>query len=132
MKTNEDYLKEIDSFFASGNGDSAMESLIVDAIETGIRYWCNFWPDTKSLKGTSKFYSVNVWETIKKGDTLEFGEDEFDGQRGTINLRKIVKALNKIMKFHPRVYVDIREENYDCEIADYFFQMCLFGEVIFG
>lgn len=120
-------LKKIYSFFEGiENPDESMGDLIVDAIETGIGYWCELWPD---VKGKSEFYSERVWEAVKAGYVLEFGSDD---DKGTLSLSSIVKGLDLVMRKYPRYYTDIKEENYDAISADVFFQSAIFGEVIFG
>ena len=120
-------LKKIYSFFeGSKNPDAAMNNLIVDAIEIGIDYWCENWPEAKDK---SEFYSERVWETVKAGCALEFGNDD---KKGTLSLDSIAKGLNLIMKKYPRCYAEIKEGNYDAISADMFFQMSVFGKLIYG
>lgn len=128
MKTNEQLLEEIYSHFPeSENKNETMSLLIVDSIETGIDYWNTKWPDTDDA--TKEFYSEQVWEDVKNGKTLTFGDVDNNGE---LNLANIAKSLNYLKKHHPEVYEDIQTENWDADTCDVFFQIAVFGEVVFG
>lgn len=144
MKSTEELLNEIYSFFLPEepeeedqdtqeeeegediDPDSIMSNLMVDCIETGIGYWNTRFPE---VKGESEFYSERVWEAVKRGETLTFGDED---DKGDLNLESILKSLNTLMKHSPRVYANIIEENWDAMDCDVFFQTAIFGELVFG
>lgn len=127
MKSTEELLKEIYQHFPeSENPDETMSLFITDCIETGINYWCNMWP---KVKGESELYSERVWEAIKTGESLEFGE--LNGEHGKLNLEAILKSLNTLKKWNNH-YKEIQNEDWDAYSCDEFFQIAVFGEVIFG
>lgn len=126
MKTNKEYLEEIYSYFPNEEDpDEAMCDRIVDAIETGIDYWCEKFPEAD---GESEYYSERVWEAVKNGSTLVFSGF---GEKGELNLKSICEGLKNLSKKYPRTYADFFT-NPDAISCDGFFQMCVFGEVIFG
>lgn len=128
MKSTEELLKEIYQHFPeSENPDETMSLLITDCIETGINYWCNMWPE---VSGKSEFYSENVWEAIKTGESLEFGD--LNGEHGKLNLDAILKSLDTLKKKEPGLYEELQTENWDAYSCDEFFQTAIFGEVVFG
>ena len=128
MKTNEQLLNEIYSHFPeSEDKDETMSLLITDCIETGIGYWNTKTPKTEDR--TKEYYSEQVWEDVKAGRTLVFGDED---NRGELNLTNIAKALDIIKKYDPESYEEIQNEDWDADICDMFFQVSIFGEVVFG
>lgn len=128
MKTNEQLLNEIYSHFPeSEDKDETMSLLITDCIETGIGYWNTKTPKTENR--TKEFYSEQVWEDVKAGRTLVFGDED---NRGELNLTNIARAFDIIRKYDPESYEEIQNEDWDSDICDMFFQVSIFGEVVFG
>ena len=128
MKTNEQLLNEIYSHFPeSEDKNETMSLLITDCIETGIDYWNTKWPALKD--GTKEYYSEKVWEDVKNGETLTFGDED---NHGDLNLANISKALTWLKKHDKDIYKEIQEENWDADSCDTFFQIAVFGEVVFG
>lgn len=142
MKTNEELLEEIYSHFLPAepekdeeeteeeetvpvDPEEIMNNLIVDCIETGIGYWNSEWP---AADGESDCYSERVWEAVKRGETLTFGDKD---ESGDLNLDSVLKALDTLKKHDPDTYECIVEENWDAYTADIFFQVAVFGEVVF-
>lgn len=128
MKTNEQLLQEIYSHFPiSEDKDETMSLLITDCLETGIDYWNTKHPKTENK--TKEFYGERVWEDVKAGRSLTFGDND---NQGDLNLTNIAKALNHIKKHNPATYEDLQDENWDADVCDVFFQITIFGEVVFG
>lgn len=128
MKTNEQLLKEIYSHFPdSEDGDKTMGLLITDCIETAIGYWNTKTPATEDT--TMEFYSERVWEDVKAGKSLTFGDED---NQGDLNLAGIARALDTIKKHDPDTYDELQAENWDADICDVFFQVAIFGEVVFS
>ena len=127
MKDNKELLAAIYSHFPdSTNKDETMSFLITDCLETGIDYWNTKWPKTKS---TNEYFGDAVWEDVKNGESLEFGDED---EVGTLNLENILKALEHLKKNSPDVYRDLQDENWDAYTCDEFFQTVVFGEVVFS
>ena len=127
MKTKEELLEEIYSHFPeSKDRDETIRHLISDCIEAAITYWNTLWPKTKSIR---KYYSEEIWEDVKSGESLEFGGIQ---ETGNLNLENIAKALNTIKTHSHSIYTDLQSENWDTYTCDEFFQTVIFGEVIFG
>ena len=127
MKSKEELLDAIYTHFPdSEDKDETMCNLITDCIETGITYWNTNWPDTKS---TNEYFGDAVWEDVKNGVSLEFGDED---EVGTLNLENILKALEHLKKNSPDVYRDLQDENWDAYTCDEFFQTVVFGEVVFS
>lgn len=128
MKSNEELLNEIYSHFTeSEDKNETMSLLICDCIETGICYWNTRWPDIND--DSDLYYSEMVWEEVKAGKTLTFGDMD---NTGDFNLKSISRALETLKKTDKEMYEDIITENWDSESCDVFFQIAIFGEVVFG
>lgn len=127
MKDNKELLAVIYSHFPdSEDKDETMSFLITDCLETGIDYWNTKWPHTKSTK---EYFGDAVWEDVKNGESLEFGDED---EVGTLNLENILKALEHLKKNSPDTYRDLQNEDWDAYTCDEFFQTSVFGELVFG
>ena len=127
MKDNKELLAAIYSHFPeSKDKDETMSFLITDCLETGIDYWNTKWPHTKS---TEEYFGDAVWEDVKNGESLEFGDED---EVGTLNLENILKALEHLKKNSPDTYRDLQNEDWDAYTCDEFFQTAVFGELVFG
>ena len=130
MKDNKELLAAIYSHFPdSEDKDETMSFLITDCLETGIDYWNTKWPKVSNPDDEEYFYGENVWEDVKNGESLEFGDED---EVGTLNLENILKALEHLKKNSPDVYRDLQDENWDAYTCDEFFQTAVFGEVVFS
>ena len=127
MKDNKELLAAIYSHFPeSEDKDETMSFLITDCLETGIDYWNTKWPHTKSTK---EYFGDAVWEDVKNGESLEFGDED---EVGTLNLENILKALEHLKKNSPDTYKDLQNGDWDAYTCDEFFQTAVFGELVFG
>ena len=127
MKDNKELLAAIYSHFPdSEDKDETMSFLITDCLETGIDYWNTKWPHTKSTK---EYFGDAVWEDVKNGESLEFGDED---EVGTLNLENILKALEHLKKNSPDTYSDLQNGDWDAYTCDEFFQTAVFGELVFG
>ena len=127
MKDNKELLAAIYSHFPdSEDKDETMRFLITDCLETGIDYWNTKWPHTKSTK---EYFGDAVWEDVKNGESLEFGDED---EVGTLNLENILKALEHLKKTSPDTYKDLQNGDWDAYTCDEFFQTAVFGELVFG
>ena len=130
MKDNKELLAAIYSHFPdSTNKDETMSFLITDCLETGIDYWNTKWPKVSNPDDEEHFYGENVWEDVKNGESLEFGDED---EVGTLNLENILKALEHLKKNSPDTYRDLQNEDWDAYTCDEFFQTAVFGEVVFS
>lgn len=130
MKSNKELLDAIYAHFPdSEDKDETMSLLITDCIETGITYWNTKWPKVSNPDDEEHFYSEKVWEDVKAGKTLTFGDED---EKGDLNLETILKSLDTLKKNSPDTYADIQEENWDTYSCDEFFQTAVFGEVVFS
>ena len=130
MKDNKELLAAIYSHFPdSTNKDETMSFLITDCLETGIDYWNTKWPKVSNPDDEEHFYGENVWEDVKNGESLEFGDED---EVGTLNLENILKALEHLKKNSPDTYRDLQNEDWDAYTCDEFFQTAVFGELVFS
>ena len=130
MKDNKELLTAIYSHFPdSEDKDETMRFLITDCLETGIDYWNTKWPKVSNPDDEEYFYGENVWEDVKNGKSLEFGDED---EVGTLNLENILKALEHLKKNSPDTYRDLQNEDWDAYTCDEFFQTAVFGELVFG
>lgn len=125
--TKEELLEKIYAHFPeSEDKDETMSLLICDCVETGIGYWCT---EYGHASGVSEFYSERVWESVKNGDTVVFGDGT---EKGDLNLKSIAKSLDTLKKTSKETYEAIQKEDWDAYSCDEFFQTAVFGEVVFG
>ena len=127
MKTKEQLLEEIYSHFPeSEDKNETLVDLITDSLAV-IGYWNTKDPEPEDK--TKVYYEDRIWEDVKAGRTLVFGDED---NKGELNLASIANALNNIKKHSPDVYEDIQTENWHGDTCDVFFQIAVFGEVVFG
>ena len=127
MKTNEQLLNEIYSHFPeSEDKNETLCSLITDSL-AAIDYWNTKDPEPEDQ--TKYYWEDRIWEDVKAGKSLTFGDED---NHGELNLVNIAKALNIIKKHDPDTYEDIQNEDWDADSCDVFFQITVFGEVVFG
>lgn len=109
---------------------SDLECLFITAVEGGSNYWFEVaegcMPKSESL---SDLYEVCL-------ECPEFQVDVFERNTfdllGIINLERLIKGLDIMMRDYPRHYADVIEDNADAETADVYFQCVVMGEVVFG
>lgn len=127
MKTNEQLLEEIYSHFPeSEDKDQTLCDLISDSL-SAIYYWNT--KDPVPEDRTKVYWEDRIWEDIKTGKSLTFGDED---NQGDLNLAGIARALDTIKKHDPDTYDDLQTENWDADICDVFFQVAIFGEVVFS
>lgn len=127
MKSNKELLDAIYAHFPnSGDKDETMCDLITDSLAS-ICYWNMENPEPRDK--TKTYYEDRIWEDIKSGRDIEYGDPD---NMGTLNLTNILKSLDTIKRHDPDTYEAIRNEEWDAESCDVFFQTAVFGEVVFG
>lgn len=127
MKSNKELLDAIYAHFPdSEDKDETMCNLITDSF-AAIGYWNMEYPKPKDE--TKFYYEDRIWEDIKSGRSIEYGDAD---NRGTLNLTNILNALNTIKRHNPDTYEEIQNEEWDADSCDVFFQTAVFGEVVFG
>jgi hypothetical protein len=127
MKSNEELLDAIYAHFPdSEDKDETMCNLITDSL-AAIGYWNMEDPEPKDE--TKFYYEDRIWEDIKSGRSIKYGDTD---NRGTLNLANILKALDTIKRHDPDTYEKIQNEEWDADSCDVFFQTAVFGEVVFG
>jgi hypothetical protein len=127
MKSNKELLDAIYAHFPdSEDKDETMCNLITDSL-AAIGYWNMEDPEPKDE--TKFYYEDRIWEDIKSGRSIEYGDTD---NRGTLNLTNILNALDTIKRHDPDTYEEIQNEEWDADSCDVFFQTAVFGEVVFG
>lgn len=127
MKTNKQLLNEIYSHFPeSEDKDETLCCLITDAL-AAIGYWNTKDPEPEDQ--TKFYWEDRIWEDVKAGKTLVFGDED---NYGELNLANIAKAFDIIKKYDTESYEEIQNEDWDADICDMFFQVSIFGEVVFS
>lgn len=136
----------------------AIASTIITAVEQGIHYWArNVGHDEKvtptaekmaaehKLPGwsfaplTTGFVTVDEYdETVAIGYDEDGNEDPDVGlvKRHTLDYKAIQRGLNVLASSkhegHQKLLGEVLSGYADCQAADVFIQMCLFGEVVYG
>lgn len=122
MKSNKELLDAIYAHFPdSGDKDETMRDLITDSLAS-ICYWNMEDPEPRDK--TKTYYEDRIWEDIKSGRDIEYGDPD---NMGTLNLANILKSLDTIKRHDPDTYEAIRNEEWDAESCDVFFQTAVFG-----
>lgn len=108
-----------------------IESIIVNGIEGGIRYWCHYLEDnlkdgTGLRDGKPKGTPISVWVTKLVLDGKEVGFNDGEDIK-YLSLNNLVLSF----KYHiTNGRADL--EDYDSGDADYILQRALYGSVVFG
>lgn len=113
--------------------------LIINAIESGIRYWCD---DVKVFKpdgGRVTYADIACGDDQPDftGHRLVFVETDTHEEH-TLDLtndsKQVESALGLMLsgKYPMRHITNILHENDDAETADVFVQLCLFGDIVYG
>ena len=98
MKSNEELLDAIYAHFPdSEDKDETMCNLITDSL-AAIGYWNMEDPEPKDE--TKFYYEDRIWEDIKSGRSIKYGDTD---NRGTLNLTNILKALDEKGQLIPAV-----------------------------
>ena len=127
MKTNEQQLEELYANFPeSEDKNETLCNLITDSI-AAIGFWNTKEPEPEDT--TKTYWEDRIWEDVKAGKTLVFGDEDNIGE---LNLANMNKSLNYLKKHNPDVYEDLQTENWDADTCDVFFQIAVFGEVVFS
>lgn len=103
--------------------DEHIECLFDTAIETGIHYWC----------------SVSIDENID-ADLYDFNEEGweltvFDHEtmiKSKMTKDSFYKGFELLAQIQPERVTSVLTMDIDAEDADVWFQLCLFGEIIYG
>ena len=96
MKSNKELLDAIYAHFPdSGDKDETMRDLITDSLAS-ICYWNMENPEPRDK--TKTYYEDRIWEDIKSGRDIEYGDPD---NMGTLNLTNILKSLDTINRHDP-------------------------------
>lgn len=115
--------------------------LMVTAIESGIGYWCKgvYLRSPRISTGhTGPWYDdENLYEVRAEELSIEVVELDPSSAEGSwiINLKSMEKAFMLMQSFgKPKGYCwrDFINENEDAITADVWFQLAVFGEVVYG
>lgn len=117
--------------------DQLREDLLVTALEGGSNYWYLFRDKdaedvlSKTEKGSP--FSIRVWQYIKEGNVLEVYDLEDEEELlGVFSLQSIEEGEKIMFENFFSHYSDAKEESWDAETADVWFQVCLMKDVVFG
>lgn len=127
MKTNKQLLNEIYSHFPESEDKDETLCLLITNSLAAIGYWNTKDPEPEDQ--TKFYWEDRIWEDVKAGKTLIFGDED---NRGELNLANIAKAFDIIKKYDPESYEEIQNADWDADICDMFFQVSVFGEVVFS
>lgn len=112
-----------------------ISDLLAGAIEGGSNYWCE---TADAIEPTSMpyVYDKNILYRryqypLNPGGRLDVKAED-DDKVYTLDLKSIEKGLKLLAKDHATVLGRIMEGQDDAGDADIFFQLCLFGKVIYG
>lgn len=95
--------------------------MFISACEGGSNYWCS--------KVTPIGKSKDAYKAMLKG----FKAVDNDSKKTyVVDPVMIDKALTIMAQKHGRHFSDLLAENDDAITADVFFQLCVFGDVIYG
>ena len=104
--------------------NSRVKDILSTAVEGGVNYWCRISSEHR-LPYDFDYYKED-W-LLKITDT-ESGNDEVYEMR----ISNLKNGLQLFQKDYPERFNSFITDYYDAEDADVFFQLCLFGKVIYG
>lgn len=111
-------------------------NLMVTALEGGSNYWYDI-PTTATTIEIGRRYMLEPGSLAVTNGAFDGFEidvhsmEEFD-RRGKISLENFSRAEELMIKHHPRALADIISGDFDQLTADIWFQLVVFGEVIYG
>jgi hypothetical protein len=118
--------------------DEQRLNLLTSALEGGSNYWYLLDKDAADIidkhfpPAKNVCFVDRMWATIKAGLSIPIADNEEDEGVGEISLASIEKGEQLLADKYPGTLAEILEENDDANTADIWFQLCSFGEVIYG
>lgn len=117
--------------------DQDIKDLMSSAIDSGIGYWC---PGTKIVthgenEEQQEFPSEQLGETLVKGGTIAFAEDEEEAgdPKKYVWHEMTLDTLTKgFQKYFLRQNASTDSGDWDSEHSDVIVQLAIFGEIIYG
>ncbi len=125
------------------------ESLIA-AFEGGSNYWYLINTDEQWIEVVNRF-DIQLAKQQNRTEKLALSEritnaisnvDDFsipiydvenpDEKLGELSKSGLLDGIKILAESYPDRFAAINGENYDAEDADVFFQVCLFGEIVYG
>jgi len=107
----------------------AVRTMLIDALEQGSYYWCEFVESTGPLGLPSgDFKAADI--VLNGGEVIlrEQGEEN----NLTLNYASVLIGLNVMAVKYPKVFARVLLEEFDAEIGDIFLQLCLLREIKYG
>lgn len=101
-----------------------VKDILSTAVEGGVNYWCRISSDLK-LPYDFDYYKDD-W-SLKITDTESGNNEVYE-----MKISHLKKGLELFAKEYPARFNSFITDYYDAEDADVFFQLCLFGKVIYG
>jgi hypothetical protein len=117
--------------------------MLVDALEEGSNYWYSkahyILPDGieyEDFRPDGKFADVNKYyhplEIVPFVPSCYLTVEDDEGKVHKLGLEEIVRGLELMKNKHTQHWLDFVTGNADADTADVWFQLCLFGEVVYG
>lgn len=109
--------------------------MLITALEGGSNYWY-FLPDLSMVtRKKGEPWSVAIGRAVWH-DGAEVPVDDCNEKAGTrlgmLTRASMEKALDLMMRKHPRHYADLFDGNDDATTADVWFQLAVMGDIVFG
>lgn len=97
----------------------AFESAMIEGV---INYW-----------GFPIVSSGEAVRLVKEGKSFDiFDAEDYDEKLATVTIETIEKGFEVLVNEYPYVFANIIINNYDGFDMDTLFQLCCFGEVVYG
>lgn len=112
-----------------------LEKLVIGALEGGSNYW--YWINDETTshiidKQSASTFSEKVVQALLDGEVIRVSNIFGDTETGYITLEVCQQALDILEVYYEDTYKRIRNDQEDAIDYDIWFQVAVFGEVIYG
>lgn len=102
-----------------------IDALLCAAFEGGSTYWC------ERIEVVGDFRGEYAHEQLTHGGQIEVWHSYDEGPI-RLWMDDLAKGLRLLHRQYPGHWKDFMDENEDSDTGDIFFQLCTFGEVVYG
>jgi hypothetical protein len=108
--------------------------IIITALEGGSNYWYSLEMNSNNAaKSKDQSRAEFICEQVLKHNaTFQIFDIDDDEHLGELSKESIKKGIKLVKANYPEYIVDVKEGDFDAEIADIFFQYFILGEIVFG
>lgn len=110
--------------------EQQLSDMLCSAFEGGVNYWCS---EVSPAVGENRNYTGHLSDAIARGDVTKIAVADSEGEDvHTITRDDLINAFGLLSKKVPHQFKYWLDDNSDASTADCWFQLAVFGEVIYG